>query len=1553
MFSGLRLIHFLLHTKSNLMKSRIAMKIAAGFIAVIALMILMLWISRLGYNNILGNVNNLETLAAKQITAGNLRFKTAQLLMAVSDYILTGKDKYREDYARHDARIDTHTVKLQMQKLEPIEKSILASILLNIDSIRSIAKRVFEMSDPRASDEAVVLMESMDYDYGEKVNRKTTELFDHITRRIDEEHDIVAHVKARTAIIHALVLVLGSLISLIVTYLVMTRIAKPIVTVTQAANALAKGDYSHRPSVATHDEVADLAQSFCSMADDIQQSHRTLEHAKRLNESIVHSIPPGIIVFDSEAQIISVNKRVEELFNIEPGDFIRTQAEDFLEHIGVMEECRETIHARKPVRDLECRCECPRRGEMWLNLTLTPFTVRSEWNGEYHQYVLVMNDITERKRVEDQLRQLSLAVEQTAEMVFITDRNGIIKYVNPAFEQLTGYAKEEAIGRTPRILKSDTQDDDYYKKLWETILAGNVFRAESVNRKKNGDLYHAEQTITPIRNEGGSITHFVSNCKDITERKRAEEELRKSQTLLSTVFDASRDGIILEDRNGMIVYANKAFAEIYGYESPSELTGIPISSVQSEQDNSRMMEYGQKRLKGEPAPTLYEFKGKKKDGTLIDLEVSVSTTMVGDELCIVSLVRDIAERKQREDLLTRLHVAIEQTADSVVITNVSGVIQYVNPAFERESGYAREEIIGENMSIIKSGAHSTQFYEEMWKTLLTGKAFKATFTNKNKTGDLYFEKKTITPIKDSEGNIQCFINTAKTVTEEIRAETTLRQRAEELQAIYKLSNNVSRAESLKSIFDEAMDTLLQVLKADRVSILLFDHDGIMRFQAWRNLSESYRQAADGHSPWSSDARNPQPILIEDVDREPALDHLRPVIVSEGIKAMGFLPLVHQDRLLGKFMIYYNNAHPFAENEIRVAQTIASHVAFAIERKRAEEAIRQSETLLAEAQRIAHLGSWDWNVISEKLRWSDEVYRIFGLQPKGITPTFELFLNAVHPDDRDSVRESVNRALYEKEPYSIDHRIILPDGMEKYVHEEATVYYDDSGQAIRMSGTAQDITERMNTEIVLRESEERYRLLFEQSVEAIYLCDVKTLRIKEANTAFMRLLGYSEDEVRSLTLFDFVAEDRKSIQRVLDRLSTEGSFIIGERRWKRKDGNVANVEVTVSTFLQQGERTLYVIARDITERKRSEKMLIESEKKYRALAESTNALLFSTDTKGRFTFVNEAAVRTLGTSESQLIGSFYLRFVHPDDRRNVHPAFLRQLVEKSTNRNIEFRYLTRENRTGWLSFFVSSIFQGGTVVGLTGVALDITERKHAEQKLQEMNAQLELALKYQELFIANMTHEIRTPLNVILGYTGYIMDIGAKKFSQEEAEFFESIDGAGKRLMRTVDNVLQMTSFQTGLIKIKLQRQDVSPAVRSIVREMQGQASEKGLTLEVGALEEPLHAIIDRYALEQALVNLIDNAIKYTNTGGIVVNLKRIEDHAYIEVHDTGIGISEEFLPKIFAAFTQESTGYTRAYQGLGLGLSLVKNYLSATGGTIAVQSKKGEGSTFSIVFPLA
>jgi len=199
------------------------------------------------------------------------------------------------------------------------------------------------------------------------------------------------------------------------------------------------------------------------------------------------------------------------------------------------------------------------------------------------------------------------------------------------------------------------------------------------------------------------------------------------------------------------------------------------------------------------------------------------------------------------------------------------------------------------------------------------------------------------------GGLATVVN--RDITGEKHGAEELEQKFQDLQAVYRMSNVVSRAGALEEIYEVALDELERTVHADRSSVLLYDDGRVMRFRAWRKLSDAYRRAVEGHSPWSPDDADPQPVLVSDVSKDPHLAELMPVFEREGIGAIGFIPLVSGGRLLGKFMIYFNRPHEVSPPELQIAQTIASHIAFAIERKSADSALHESwqaHRLLAEA-----------------------------------------------------------------------------------------------------------------------------------------------------------------------------------------------------------------------------------------------------------------------------------------------------------------------------------------------------------------------------------------------------------------------------------------------------------------------------------------------------------------------------------------------------------------------------------------------------------------------------
>jgi PAS domain S-box-containing protein len=276
-----------------------------------------------------------------------------------------------------------------------------------------------------------------------------------------------------------------------------------------------------------------------------------------------------------------------------------------------------------------------------------------------------------------------------------------------------------------------------------------------------------------------------------------------------------------------------------------------------------------------------------------------------------------------------------------------------------------------------------------------------------------------------------------------------------------------------------------------------------------------------------------------------------------------------------------------------------------DRKRSEERLKRSEASLAEAQRISHLGNWDWNIITDELHWSDEIYRIFGLTPQEFEATYEGFLNSVHPDDRESVRKAVDEALYEDKPYCIDHRIVLPDGSERIVHEQAAVTFDDGGKPIRMIGTVQDITENKQAEAALRESEERFKTVADFTYNWEYWIGPDGAQIY-VSPSCERITGYSPDQfqkdpglLEAITHPDDLPLVSRHLQYELEKqeaISIDFRIITSsnEERW------IAHICQPVYS-----DRGRYIgrraSNRDVTESIRMEKALQKSEEELRRLS----------------------------------------------------------------------------------------------------------------------------------------------------------------------------------------------------------------------------------------------------------------------------------------------------------------------------------------------------------------
>ncbi|HPH32565.1 MAG TPA: PAS domain S-box protein [Chitinophagaceae bacterium] len=454
-------------------------------------------------------------------------------------------------------------------------------------------------------------------------------------------------------------------------------------------------------------------------------------------------------------------------------------------------------------------------------------------------------------------------------------------------------------------------------------------------KRKNGEAYLIE--LNSLMLPDGNIMALAT---DVTENAKIRKELRMKEHAIAS----SISGMGITDLEGKIIYVNRALCDMWGALSEPDLMG---RNVQEMFEGTQVFDI----LPGlqDKAIEYGECTGKRLNGTIFP--VAYSANIVPDKnnnpAYIFGSFLDLSEQKKTRYLSDSI---IDNLPVIFFMYDVpSGTIRRWNTRMEELTGYTRAEISDMKYFELVYEQDRELAARKLLETVQLGKC-DAEISLVDKQGKLhpfYF-----TGFLVKLGDKEVVIANGIDISERKLSEEKLQRKYDQLQLIANLSDAVSKANQLDDIYKLALDGLLTTIQADRASVLQFDEEGVMQFKAAHGLSEHYRLNAAGHSPWKQDAINPIPIFVTDVSEEPSLSGLLPVIQNEGITALGFIPLVYMNHLLGKFMVYFNKAHQFTEEESQLLQTIAREVAFAIGEKRNEIALRKSEQQYRELS--AHL-----------------------------------------------------------------------------------------------------------------------------------------------------------------------------------------------------------------------------------------------------------------------------------------------------------------------------------------------------------------------------------------------------------------------------------------------------------------------------------------------------------------------------------------------------------------------------------------------------------------------
>ena len=629
------------------------------------------------------------------------------------------------------------------------------------------------------------------------------------------------------------------------------------------------------------------------------------------------------------------------------------------------------------------------------------------------------------------------------------------------------------------------------------------------------------------------------------------------------------------------------------------------------------------------------------------------------------------------------------------------------------------------------------------------------------------------------------------------------------------------------------------------------------------------------------------------------------------------------------------------------------------RKLAEEKILNTTRKLEHAQLIAKIGSWDNNLITGEISWSDEMYKIMGI-PKGKTIKIEDIHALFSTEELDRFKHATQYSLKEDAPYSIDLKITRADNSEIYIHDEGVLIRDEEGDPIWTHGTTQDITERKQAEILLQESEEKIRqqnermnVIINAIPDLIFVLDKKGNFLEYYASSTGTMMAPS-DQIIGNNVKNIFGPDigKLHIQKLEECIQVKE--LVTYEYFAHRENSLVYLE---ARLVPLDNNKVMVFGRNITDKKLKD---IELLKLSQVVEQSPNSI-FITDLDANIEYANKAFYYTTGYNSDEVLGHkpSILKSGEMDD------SIYKTLWETITSGETWNGELINKKKNGefiWENVSITPIKDNeGRIINYLAIKKDISQRKEHEKKVLELNTTLEKEIietnlakekaeesdRLKSAFLANMSHEIRTPLNAILGFT-QLLTTDIETPPEVKEEFWSIINRSSDNLLQIINDILDISKLETKQVNIKKKSHDISQTLEELHLIFQKKLADAGnanIELKLISPKKAVWLKTDNNRLTQIFTNLLNNSIKFTEKGKIKFGISKVtKDKIIFFVSDTGIGIKKEYQSTIYDRFRQGDESTTRAYGGAGLGLAIVKNLIELIGGDISVKSEEGKGT---------
>lgn len=880
----------------------------------------------------------------------------------------------------------------------------------------------------------------------------------------------------------------------------------------------------------------------------------------------------------------------------------------------------------------------------------------------------------------------------------------------------------------------------------------------------------------------------------------------------------------------------------------------------------------------------------------------------------------IRQLERQRSTLARANKALRRlkaTVDShaiVSVTDAAGTILEVNHRFCQVSGYHRDELLGSNHRVLKSGQHPDSVYQAMWACLSQGESWHGELCNRRKDGGLYWIRGSIVPFTDDNGLPYRYVSIRTDITAIKASSTQARLMAQALEA-----------------------SLNGVLIADAT---LADAPLTYVNGAFEAMSGYRREALQGRSAQ---------ILLGDAREQPAVAELMDAF-RHGRPARALLQLTHKDgsRWWSDFSF-----DPVHDPDGRLTHFVGiAHDQ--TQRVEMETRLRQSEERLRRSQTYANIGTWDWDIATGALYWSERIAPLFGYDHL-VETTYSNFLAAIHPQDRPKVEEAIRACLEDGQKYDVEHRVIWPDGTVRWLLERGDVTRDPQGQPLHMLGVVQDISQRKDAEEKLAASQAS--LIHAQRIAHLgsWTLHLATGTLDWTDEVF-QIFGQDRHTFFP-TVTNFLRavrpEDRATVQ-AHTALAPQHGLAPLVARITRPDGSVRHVQTMAELILdpQGAPQALTGTVQDITELKQAESLARKIGERFRALVETSADWIWETNALDRYTYASPRITDLLGYLPEEILGKTPQSHLLADDAHAMAQFQRQTMGERQAFANVRKRCRHRDGSTVVVeSSGVPAFNTRGNFIGYRGIDRDVTLRVEREQQLLAAKAEAERANRAKSAFLSGMSHELRTPLNAILGFA-QLMALGPQLDSEQRANVAEILK-AGRHLLDLINDVLDLAKVESGRVDLTLEAVSFQEVAQDTIALMHPVARQHDIHLILTHREsEPVWFRADRLRTKQIIVNLLSNAIKYNHTGGTAtLGLAPTADGRWrIEVTDTGPGIALDRQSELFQPFQRLDATHSDI-EGTGIGLVITKRLAEAMGGRLGVISQPGAGSTFWLELP--